>query len=382
MSDGSVSKVKRLVPLVIVLAVAGGWTAYEYWRSRRPYEWSGTIEARTIDVGSRIGGRVKEVLVREGDAVEAGAPLVVLEPGDLDAQRLFAEAQLQEAEATVEKLERGARPEEIAAARARAQTAEAALLETRRGARAEAVAQAEARLRAAEAGMERARLERDRAQQLYVSGAASRAGNEDAEIAYQSAVAQRDAAKEQLRELKNGSRSEEIAQAAARAAEARASKDLVEAGSRAEDLKSAHAQVTAARARLQQIEVQIAELVIRAPLAARVEALDLRPGDILPPNATAATLLEADELYVRIYVPETQLGHVVVGAEVPITVDSFPGESFTGVIEHVAAKGEYSPRNLQTADERADQVFAARVGLRQGKDRLRAGMAAFIQVPR
>jgi membrane fusion protein YbhG len=382
MSGGSVSKVRRLLPLLILLLGVGAYAGYEWWRSRRPFEWSGTVEARTIDVGSRIGGRVKEVLVHEGDTVAAGEPLIVLEPGDLDAQRLYAEAQLMQAEATVEKLERGARPEELAAARARSQTAEAALLETRRGARGEQVAQAEARLRAAEATLERARLERDRAQQLYVSGAASRAGNEDAEIAYQAAMAQRDAAKEQLRELKNGSRSEEVAQASARAAEARAGKDLVEAGTRVEDIKSARGQLEASRARLQQIEVQLDELTIRSPQAARIEALDLRPGDILQPNATAATLLEVGELYVRIYVPETQLGHVILGSEVPVTVDSFPGESFTGVIEHVASVGEYSPRNLQTADERADQVFATRVGLRQGDDRLRAGMAAFIRVPR
>ena len=70
------------------------------------------------------------------------------------------------------------------------------------------------------------------------------------------------------------------------------------------------------------------------------------------------------------------------GEEVPITVDSFPGKSFKGVVEHVNDVGEYSPRNLQTADERADQVFATRVELEEGFNELRAGMAAFIQVPK
>src|SRR6185312_3536798 len=145
---------------------------------------------------------------------------------------------------------------------------------------------------------------------------------------------------------------------------------------------AAQGAVEAAQGRLDAIATMIDELVVRAPRDCRVESLDLRPGDILLPNAAAATLLEDDQLYVRIYVPETLLGHIKVGQTVPITVDSFPGKSFDGVVEHINSVGEYSPRNLQTADERADQVFAARVGIRSGRDQLRAGMAAFIRVPK
>jgi len=154
------------------------------------------------------------------------------------------------------------------------------------------------------------------------------------------------------------------------------------AGTRVEDIRASQAEVEAAQGKLDQIHVSIDELTIRAPKAARVETLDLRPGDILGPNATAAVLLEDDQLYVRIYVPETQIGYAKVGGEVPVFVDSFPGKSFKGQIEHVDMQGEYSPRNLQTADERANQVFATRVGLREGVGTLRAGMAATIKVPR
>ncbi len=171
-------------------------------------------------------------------------------------------------------------------------------------------------------------------------------------------------------------------QASARAQEAQANAKLVVAGTRVEDLKAARATVEGAQGRLDQIRVMVDELVVKAPRAARVESLDLRPGDILAPNATAATLLEDDQLYVRIYVPETRIGRIQIGQEVPIQVDSFPDRRFKGVVEHINSVGEYSPRNLQTADERADQVFATRIGLREGKDDLRAGMAAFITVPK
>jgi HlyD family secretion protein len=102
----------------------------------------------------------------------------------------------------------------------------------------------------------------------------------------------------------------------------------------------------------------------------------------LAPNATAATLLEPEQLYVRIYVPETHIGKIRVGQTVPVTVDSFPGRSFPGTVEHMNSVGEYSPRNLQTADERADQVFACRIGVGDPSRELRAGMAAFIRVPK
>src|SRR5208283_5292149 len=155
---------------------------------------------------------------------------------------------------------------------------------------------------------------------------------------------------------------------------------LVQAGSRVEDIEAAQAVVESAKGRLDQIDVMIAELVVRAPVAARVESLDLRPGDILAPNATAASLVEDDQLYVRIYVPETQIGHIHYGQEVPISVDSFGDRTFKGAVEYINQVGEYSPRNLQTADERANQVFATRIGIRDGRDELRAGMAALIHV--
>ncbi|MGH7280900.1 MAG: biotin/lipoyl-binding protein [Polyangiaceae bacterium] len=81
---------RRFVPLFVLAALGVAYAGYNFYQRTRPYEWSGTVEARTITVGSRTGGRVKEVLVKEGDEVKAGQPLVTLEPGDLDAQRLMA----------------------------------------------------------------------------------------------------------------------------------------------------------------------------------------------------------------------------------------------------------------------------------------------------
>jgi len=373
---------RRFLPLALVAMVLAGYAGFRAYQRTRPYEWSGTVEARTISIGSRTGGRVKEILVREGDRVQAGQTLVVLEPGDLQAMRAQMQAQLEQSQANLEKLEKGSRPEEIEEAKAKAATAVAALQEARRGARSEEIQGAKARLVALQVALDKAQLDADRARKLAASGSISQAEQDGAESTLRGAVAQRDNAKETLNELVNGEREEDVAQAVARAQEAQASAKLVVAGTRVEDLKAARATLEGVAAQLEQIQIKIDELAIKSPRPARVESLDLRPGDILAANATAATLLEDDQLYVRIYVPETLVGRIRVQQEVPISVDSFPNRTFAGVVEHINSVGEYSPRNLQTADERADQVFGTRIGLREGKDDLRAGMAAFIRVPR
>jgi HlyD family secretion protein len=378
----------RFIPIVIVLGGLGWYGIHRWQLAHAPFEWSGTVEARTIDLGSRAGGRIKQILVKEGDRVKAGQPLLVLEPGDWPAQLEQAEGSLLQAQANLDKLKNGSRPEEIEAAKARAQTAQAALQESVTGSRPEEVAASQARLVAADVAVEKAQHDVDRLHKLRDAGAAIPADVDNAEINLKGAIAQRDASRQQLDELKNGSRREDVAQARARASEQLASEKLLTAGSRVEDIRVAEAQVKVAQGHVDQTQNMIDELTIKAPTAmregwtARVEALDLRPGDIIAPNSTAATLIEDDQLYVRIYVPETELGHIHVGDKVPISVDSFPNRTFQGDVEHINEVGEYSPRNLQTADERADQVFGTRVGIITGQDTLRAGMAAFIKVSR
>src|SRR5258706_14016911 len=114
MSDETKPKAKRRPPVILMVLAAAllSYGGYRIYLERKPYEWSGTVEARTISVGSRAGGRVKEVLVREGDSVNAKQPLITLEPGDFPAQLAQAQAQLSERQANLEKLQKGARPEE------------------------------------------------------------------------------------------------------------------------------------------------------------------------------------------------------------------------------------------------------------------------------
>lgn len=335
---------KKARTLALVAAAAVGYGAYQLYEYRQPYEWSGTVEAKIVSVGSRTGGRVKEVLVVEGQEVKAGAILAVLEPGELEANKAIAEGELEAAEAAYEKLANGARPEELAQANARV---------------------AEARAAAAKEGGRAIQEQRDfsRARTLYTGGAISAAEHEMKGGAARMAAGA-------------------AAEAGARAREAEAALKLLTGGTRPEDLRVAKANVAVAKAKLSSAVSNINELAVRAPRDSRVESITVRPGDILGPNATAVRVLEKHELYVRVYVPETQIGKLRIGQEVPITVDSFSKRQFKGRVEHINEVGEFTPARLVTTEDRANEVFGARVSLVEGSDDLKAGMAAFIHVPK
>src|SRR4051812_36841009 len=115
MSDETKPKKKKRPPIPLMVLAVGlaVYVGYRVYLAQKPYEWSGTVEARTISVGSRAGGRIARVLVREGDAVIAGQALIELEPGDWSAQLVQANAQFMSAGAVLDKLKKGARPEEL-----------------------------------------------------------------------------------------------------------------------------------------------------------------------------------------------------------------------------------------------------------------------------
>ena len=150
-------------------------------------------------------------------------------------------------------------------------------------------------------------------------------------------------------------------------------------GSRPEDREGARAALARQQAQLAYLERQRDELTVTAPAAGRIEAFDLRPGDLVAPNQPVATLLEPDELWVRVYVPETQLGHVQVGQLARIRVDSFPQRNFAGRVVEIRQRAEYLPRNVQTLDQRADQVFGVKVAIVPAPE-LHPGMAAFVKL--
>jgi HlyD family secretion protein len=371
----------RLAAVAVVGAVAAGALVFAQ-SSGRDYSWSGVVEAHSVTVGSRVGGRVKQVMVVEGQRVAAGETLLSLEAGDLDARRVQAAGEVAEAEARLAKLLRGAHPEEINQARSRIAEVHADLHRIKSGATPEEISVAETRLRATTIQWEKATQDVARTERLLAGSAASRSSLDDARAAAALAQARRDEMARDLDRLRKGARPEEIARVESQVKEATASMRLIATANRPEDIEISRSQLATARGRLQAIEGHIAELTVRAPVSATVEALELRPGDIVQPDAPAAVLLEDDQVFVRLYVPETQIGLLREGQELPVTVDSFAGERFRAVVLRINSRGEYLPRGLHTFDDRANQLFGVKLAVAAGRERLRAGMAAFVTFSR
>ncbi len=341
---------------------------------------SGTIETREIRVGSKVGGRIVEVLVEEGSEVESGQAIARFDIADLEAQQAQAEARIAQQKARLERLERGARTEEKAQARAATETARANLDAIRNWPRREEIEQSRAAVAGAEAELNSAEAAYRRAQRLRESGDISTQEYDSARFRYDNTRARLEAEKKRLDLLLNGSRAEDVRAAEERFRQAQQAEKLVLAGPRAEEIADARAQLSEAQARLEQIKVQIAEGVVKSPANATVEVLSVRPGDLLSPNQTLARLLEKDQTFLRIYVPEPQLVLIKVGQRAKIRVDTLTNRLFDGVIEQINSAGEFTPRNIQSRDERNHQVFGVKVRVDNREGKLKSGMAADVTI--
>lgn len=358
---------KRILILVILAGLAA-LAAYSmnWFRHDTVLQGSGTVEARNIRVGSKIGGRIDKILVREGDSVRPGQTLITFDDKELLAS-------LAASRATAEKAERGFRPEEIAEARAAAAQAKAEYDQRKNGYRQEDIDAAKAELDRATADEIRTQLDFQRYDALARKDLVSRQQRDTAEANWKMALAQKQSAQQKFDELKSGYRPEEIAAAEARYRQTQATLEKFERGNRRED-------IAAARAALAYDEARFRERQVLAPAASVVEVLDVRPGDLIPPNTPVATLLESDQIYVRIYIPATEIGRVRLGQKAELSVDSFPNQVFNGVVEQINQQAEFLPRNVQTREERVHQVFGVKVRINDPSHRVLAGMAADVKL--
>jgi HlyD family secretion protein len=353
-----------LLIAVVALAVSG---LYAGWFHRdTALQGSGTVEARNIRVGSKVGGRIDKVLVREGDSVQPGQVLIIFDDKELQAS-------LGQSRANAEKARRGYRPEEIAEARAAAAQAKAEYELKKNGYRQEDIAAAQADLDRAKADEIRTHLDFDRYEALAKKDLVSKQQRDTAEANWLVAAAQQQSARHKFEELQHGYRPEEIASAEAHYHQAQANLEKLERGNRRED-------VDLAKAAYAYDEARFRERQVVAPSAATVEILDVRPGDLIAPNTPVATLLEKDQIYIRIYIPETQIGHVKVGQKAEVRVDSFPKTAFEGVVEQINQQAEFLPRNVQTREERVHQVIGIKIRINDPAGRVLAGMAADVKL--
>jgi RND family efflux transporter MFP subunit len=341
---------------------------------------TGTISSlRESKIASKLQGRVAKVFVREGQRVAAGAALMRLESGDLEAQEAQARASVDMAKARLAQMTAGARPEErrqaaeaAAQAEAGVQAARARLQALERGARpqereqvANAVAQAKAALDLAQADVARIRS-------LYQMGAVSKQQLDAAETQLRVAQAAYDTARQQQALVSEGPRVEEIQAARAQLAQAQAAADiarqtqrLVEIGPRAEEMAAARAQVDQAQAVLAAARLRVQDATVTAPFAGTILRRMVEPGESVSPLAPSFVLGEVQDVFVELIVPERQRTDLRVGQSAVVAVDAFPKSRLTGKVEEI-----------QPAASTASRTFTVKVRVANPERLLRPGMFA------
>jgi len=347
-------------------------------RGRNDY--SGTVETREIQIGSKVGGRVTAVGVEEGQVVKAGTTLVRFECDELKAQRTQGVATLEQAQADLDRMVRGNRPEEIAQAEATAHAMQAAFESARNGPRRQEIDQARADFRAATADAANAEAFYKRMEKLAATDTISRQQFDDARDKRDAAAQKAESARQRLALLEAGTRPEDVHAAEARYRQAEAAAALARKGFRREDIEAARGRLAEAQGKLAELDARLREVELTAPADALVEVVSVRPGDLVPAGRIVITMLEATQLWVKVYVPETELAHVRVGQRAKVKVDSFGGRPFEGHVGQIASQAEFLPRNVQTKSDREHEVFGVKVFVDNSGQVLKSGMSAEVHL--
>jgi HlyD family secretion protein len=373
---------------------------------------SGSIEGEEVTIVSEFGGRIISLDVEEGDQVEVGHVLVELDTSLLQADMAQAEAGAMAAEANLANVKAGTHPAEIMAAQALLQQAiaERSAAETAwrdslavlgnpqeigaqvAEARA-AVDLAAVQIEQMEAQLASAKVERDRYRAqgsmeekwLYViynyqveaaeaALDAARANRQGAEETLATLEALRDNPLAVVSEMHMAEAQYDIAVAGV--AVAKAKLDELQAGPTAEEVAVAEAQVAQARSAISALETKIEKMTLRSPIAGLVTSRSVHEGEAAIAGATLLSVANLDEVQLTVYIPEDKLGRVYLGQQVEVQVDSFPGRVFTGTVSYISQQAEFTPRNVQTEEERVNMVFAVRVRLPNPDHLLKPGMPA------
>ena len=323
---------KPIVMIVLLAAVAACWYGWQHWRPQGQDAgvFYGNIDVRQVSLAFEGSGRVAQVGVGEGDRVQPGQVLAVLDTRTLALQADQAAAQLRAQEENLRRLKNGARPAEIA--------------------------QARSRLAAARADAQRARREQARLERIATasSGAVS------------------------VQDVDRARSTARVAQAAVK--ERQDALALVQEGARREEIDAADAQVAAARAQLALLRHQLAQGDLRAPVKAVVRSRLLEPGDMASPQRPVLALAVTSPKWARIYVDESSLGQVKPGQAAQLSVDSMPERTLAGKIGYISSVAEFTPKSVQTEVLRTSLVYEVRVLVDDPDDVLRLGQPVTVRL--
>ncbi len=322
---------KRIVPIVAGAFLLGvvGYLVFHQSGADGLLTASGTVEATEAGLGFQVPGRIDRIDPHEGDRVRAGDTLAALDRAELGARLAQVRAQAVAARALLAEMEAGARSEELAQAREAAGTADDKYADAQR--------------------------DFDRVQRLLQGGAVSQEVLDKAKLALDVAQSQREQAEQQLR--------------------------LVETGPRKERIAAQRAVVAQTEAAVHQAEATLANAVIIAPFDGVVSVRDREPGETVGAGAPVLTLMNLADRWVRIYIREDRIGAVRIGQAATITSDTYADKQYSGAVSFISSEAEFTPRNVQTAEERVKLVYAVKVRITgDASNDLKPGMPADVRL--
>lgn len=380
---------RKAIPLLILLLAVAGLLYYLlFYRpglTNTVIRTSGHIEVTEVDMSFRLPGHVARLLVDEGHQVKKGDLLAELDQEVLRSRRDQVAAQVKELEAREASLSlsieirEGVLDAEVGRAKAGVSAADARYQSLRTGSREEEIAEAAASRDRARAEWENRRRDHERMKDLHERRTISASQYDAARTGAEAAQAAFEAAEERFKLVKIGPRRELIEEGQANLAGSGAALSGARVARREVDklrldLKALNAQAEQAKALLRVAEDDLLKSRIYAPFDGFVTVKDVEEGEYVQPGTPVITLAQLDRVWVRTYVPETQLGKVSLGQKGEVISDTFPGKTYPGTVTFISPEAEFTPKNVQTTEERVKLVFRIKVTLDNVRQELKPGM--------
>jgi HlyD family secretion protein len=379
-------KIVRIILLVAVLGI-GGWY---WWKSAHPDNSgrllvSGNLELTQVDISFKIAGRMIERRVNEGDWVKKGDVIAVLDQSQLRQQKFRDAALVSSAVSNYQQLEtsiayqRATLESDVAARTAELNQATAKLESLLNGNRKQDIQQAEAGVNDAKAQLEFARSDWARMQTLFKNEDISRQQYDQSRSKFDSAQAMLHQAEEKLSLMKEGPRQEDIAGGRAEVARAKAAVQTAEANRlelkrKEQELAARNAEIERSRAQEGISTSQLDDTEVATPIDGVVLVKSAEPGEVLAAGSTILTIGDLEHPWLRAYVNETDLGRVKLGQKVKLTTDSFPGKVYNGVITFISSDAEFTPKQIQTKEERVKLVYRIKIDVDNKSHELKSNM--------
>jgi HlyD family secretion protein len=321
-------RMKRILLIVIIVVIIAGLLYYFFTRNKEEgndfIKISGNIEATEVDVGFKIAGRIVNRFFEEGDWVDNGKVLAKLDDEDLRNRLEVARAMLMSAQARLSKLLAGSRPEEIR--------------------------EAEAALNQAKFDLENKQAHYERMKPLFERGVIPMETLDNAEAGFKIAKASFQRATENYL--------------------------LVKEGPRKEDIEDGRAQVDQARASVKLNETQLSYTTLYSPISGVVLVKSGEIGEVVNPGTSIVTLADIENVWLKAYIPETDLSKVKWGQEVIVNTDLRPKKEYKGKISFISSQAEFTPKQIQTEKERVTLVYRIKVDISNPDHELKPGMPA------